>query len=104
MTEIILEKQINVKEKVEKDIKEPSKYKVIFMNDNETPMDFVVALLTSVFRHSEKTAQELTMKIHNDGQAVVGIYSFEIAEQKSVEATKLARESGFPLQIALEKE
>ncbi len=104
MTEIILEKQINVKEKVEKDIKEPSKYKVIFMNDNETPMDFVVSILTAIFRHTEKTAQELTMKIHNDGQAVVGIYSFEIAEQKAVEGTKLARENGYPLQIAVDKE
>ena len=104
MTEIILEKQINVKEKVEQDVKEPSKYKVIFMNDNETPMDFVVAILTSVFRHSEKTAQELTMKIHNDGQAVVGVYYFEIAEQKAVEATKLSRENGYPLQIAIDKE
>tara|TARA_B100002019_G_scaffold112827_1_gene97171 strand:+ start:163 stop:477 length:315 start_codon:yes stop_codon:yes gene_type:complete len=104
MTEIILEKEINVKEKVEQDVKEPSKYKVIFMNDNETPMDFVVAILTSVFRHSEQTAQELTMKIHNDGQAVVGVYSFEIAEQKAVEATKLSRENGYPLQIAIDKE
>ena len=104
MTEIILEKEINVKEKVEQDVKEPSKYKVIFMNDNETPMDFVVAILTSVFRHSEQTAQELTMKIHNDGQAVVGVYSFEIAEQKAGEATKLSRENGYPLQIAIDKE
>ena len=104
MTEIILEKEINVKEKIEEVVKEPSKYKVIFMNDNETPMDFVVAILIEIFKHSEKTAQELTMKIHNDGSAVVGVYTFEIAEQKSVEATKLARESGFPLQIALEKE
>ena len=104
MTEIILEKEINVKEKGEQDVKEPSKYKVIFMNDNETPMDFVVAILTSVFRHSEQTAQELTMKIHSDGQAVVGVYSFEIAEQKAVEATKLSRENGYPLQIAIDKE
>jgi ATP-dependent Clp protease adaptor protein ClpS len=44
------------------------------------------------------------MKIHNDGQAVVGIYSFEIAEQKAVEGTKLARENGYPLQIAVDKE
>ena len=104
MTEIILEKEINVKEKVEQDVKEPSKYKVIFMNDNETPMDFVVAILTSVFRHSEQTAQELTMKIHSDGQADVGVYSYEIAEQKAVEATKLSRENGYPLQIAIDKE
>ena len=44
MTEIILEKEINVKEKIEEVVKERSKYKVIFMNDNETPMDFVVAI------------------------------------------------------------
>ena len=104
MTEIMLEKEINVKEKVEQDVKEPSKYKVIFMNDNETPMDFVVAILTSVLRQSEKTAQELTMKIHEEGTAIVGLYSFEIAEQKSLEATKLARANGFPLQIQIEKE
>ena len=104
MTEIILEKEINVKEKIEEVVKEPSKYKVIFMNDNETPMDFVVAILIEIFKHSEKTAQELTMKIHSDGQAIVGIYSFEITEQKAVEATKLSRENGYPLQIAIHKE
>ena len=67
-------------------------------------MDFVVSVLIEVFKHTEKTAQELTMKIHNDGSSVVGLYSFEIAEQRSLEATKLARNNGFPLQIAIEKE
>ena len=61
-------------------------------------------LFFTIFKHSEKTAQELTMKIHSDGQAIVGIYSFEIAEQKAVEATKLSRENGYPLQIAIDKE
>ena len=67
-------------------------------------MDFVVSILVEVFRHTEKTAQELTMKIHEEGTAIVGLYSFEIAEQKSLEATKLARANGFPLQIQIEKE
>ena len=104
MTDIALDTEINVKEKIKEIVKEPERYKVLFLNDDHTPMDFVVSLLIEVFRHSEKTAQELTMKIHSDGQAVVGVYSFEIAEQKSIEATKLSRENGFPLQIALEKE
>tara|TARA_B000000565_G_scaffold167060_1_gene126315 strand:- start:1243 stop:1557 length:315 start_codon:yes stop_codon:yes gene_type:complete len=104
MTDIALDTEINVKEKIKEIVKEPERYKVLFLNDDHTPMDFVVSLLIEVFRHSEKTAQELTMKIHSDGQAVVGVYSFEIAEQKSIEATKLSRENGFPLQIAIEKE
>jgi|TARA_B000000609_G_C24069879_1_gene291403 ATP-dependent Clp protease adaptor protein ClpS len=104
MTDIALDTEINVKEKIKEIVKEPERYKVLFLNDDHTPMDFVVSLLVEVFRHSEKTAQELTMKIHSDGQAVVGVYSFEIAEQKSIEATKLSRENGFPLQIAIEKE
>jgi len=101
---VALDTEIVVNEKIKQVVKEPEKYKVIFMNDNQTPMDFVVELLINIFRHSEKTAQDLTMTIHSQGSAVVGTYSYEIAEQKSIEATKLSRENGFPLQIALEKE
>lgn len=90
--------------KVKKVTKEPSKYKVLMLNDNHTPMDWVIDLLCSVFKHSETTAKELTMKIHNEGSAVVGIYTFEIAEQKVVESTNASRERGFPLQLTLEKE
>jgi ATP-dependent Clp protease adaptor protein ClpS len=90
--------------KFKKVTKEPSKYKVLMLNDNHTPMDWVIDLLCSVFKHSETTAKELTMKIHNEGSAVVGIYTYEIAEQKVVESTNASRERGFPLQLMLEKE
>tara|TARA_X000000950_G_C13623738_1_gene540474 strand:- start:57 stop:374 length:318 start_codon:yes stop_codon:yes gene_type:complete len=99
-----IDTSIDIQEKVKNIVQDPGKYKVIFMNDNQTPMDFVVSILVEVFKHTEKTAQELTMKIHNDGSTVVGLYTFEIAEQRSLEATKLARTNGFPLQIAIEKE
>ena len=99
-----IDPSIDIQEKVKYIVEDPGKYKVIFMNDNQTPMDFVVSILVEVFKHTEKTAQELTMKIHNDGSTVVGLYTFEIAEQRSLEATKLARTNGFPLQIAIEKE
>jgi ATP-dependent Clp protease adaptor protein ClpS len=83
---------------------EPKKYKVLVLNDNHTPMEFVVAMLIKIFRHNEPSAIDLTMRIHNEGSAVAGIYSYEIAEQKSIEATTLARDHGHPLQIKLESE
>ena len=101
---VVIDTNIDIQEKVKNIVQDPGKYKVIFMNDNQTPMDFVVSLLIEIFKHTEKTAQELTMKIHSDGSTVVGLYTFEIAEQRSLEATKLARSNGFPLQIAIEKE
>lgn len=102
MTDIATE--IKIDEKIKETVLEPGLYKVVFMNDNATPMDFVVELLVGIFKHSEKTAQELTMTIHNKGSAVVGVYSYEIAEQKAIETTKVSREHGFPLQVAIEKE
>lgn len=82
----------------------PKKYKVIVLNDDVTPMEFVIALLMGVFRHKQEPATEITMKIHKEGSAVAGIYSYEIAEQKTIESTNLARSNGFPLQIKLETE
>jgi ATP-dependent Clp protease adaptor protein ClpS len=90
--------------KTVKKTKEPSKYKVVMLNDNHTPMDWVIDLLKTIFKHSETTAKELTMKIHNEGSAVVGIYTYEIAEQKMVEAVNASRDRGFPLQLTLEEE
>lgn len=85
-------------------IKAPSKYKVVVMNDDVTPMEFVIVMLMMVFKHSQDKATALTMDIHNNGSAVAGVYSFEIAEQKGIDATILARESGHPLQIRVEEE
>ena len=84
--------------------KEPGKFKVIVCNDNVTPMDFVVAMFIQVFKHSQSNALELTLKIHNEGSAVAGIYRYEIAEQKIADATNLARSNGFPLVLKAEEE
>ena len=91
-------------EKVEVTAKEPTRYKVVMLNDNATPMDFVVEILVGIYRHSEDTARDLTMRIHEKGSAVVGIYTHEIAEQKAIETIKLSRENGFPLQVSIEAE
>ena len=93
-----------VKESIDTVILEPKKYKVVLYNDNHTPVEFVIALLMKVFRHTEESAFSITMKIHNEGSGVAGIYSYEIAEQKGMEGTNMAREHGYPLAIKVESE
>lgn len=85
-------------------IKEPSKFKVIVYNDDVTTMEFVIALLMAVFRHSEASAVGLTKAIHNEGSAVAGIYTHEIAEQKVIESTEMSELNGFPLVIRMSPE
>lgn len=83
---------------------EPKKYKVIFLNDDKTPMDFVIEVLMNIFNHNEEVSQSLTVKIHTEGSAVVGVYPHEIAEQKGIETTSIARASGYPLGVKVESE
>jgi ATP-dependent Clp protease adaptor protein ClpS len=96
--------EIQIDEKIKQKVQEPKRWKVVLLNDDTTPMDFVVGILTEIFRHTQETAKEITLEIHNNGSGIAGIYSFEIAEAKAVEATQLARSSGFPLQIKMEEE
>ena len=93
-----------IDEKISVSTDEPSNYKVIFLNDDTTPIDFVVEVLKIIFKHSTDTAKDLTMKIHNEGSGVVGIYSHEIAEMKAAETVNSARNQGFSLQVKIEEE
>jgi len=96
--------EVQLDEKIKVIIQEPKQWKVIFLNDNSTPIEFVIQLLTQIFKHTEITAKDITMQVHETGSGIAGIYSFEIAEAKAVEATSLARANGFPLQVKLEEE
>lgn len=95
-----------VKPKIEPrlDLKEPSMFRVIYINDETTTMEFVVETLISIFDMSKEDAMNTTVKIHEDGSAVVAVMPYEIAEQKGIEVTVLARSHGFPLQVKLESE
>ena len=95
---------IEKKTKLKDSIKAPGKFKVIICNDDVTPVEFVISMLMSIFRHSEKSAVELTLAIHNTGSASAGAYGFEIAEQKALDATDLARLYGWPLIVKVEPE
>lgn len=83
-------------------IKYPTRYNVIFHNDDFTPMDFVIQLLVEIFDHNLDSAHDITMKIHHEGAATAGTYSKEVAEQKSLEANTVSRHSGYQLKITYE--
>lgn len=93
-----------IDERIETTVKEPGRYRVIFLNDNKTPMEFVVDVLVKIFRHSQETAEKVTLNIHTEGAGTAGVYSFEVAEQKGTETTELARSNGFPLRVKIEAE
>jgi ATP-dependent Clp protease adaptor protein ClpS len=83
---------------------EPPMFKIIYLNDNATPMEFVIETLIDSFEYSVETAEKITQDIHETGSAVVAVLPFEIAEQKGIEVTVQARSQNYPLQIKLEPE
>ncbi len=96
--------QIQYSEEIkdEQQIKKPRRWHVILLNDDFTPMDFVVDLLTYVFGHTEETATAIMLAVHNQGRAVAGTYSWEVAETKADQAMQLAITNEYPLQILTE--
>jgi ATP-dependent Clp protease adaptor protein ClpS len=84
------------------DVKEPPMFRVIYINDDQTPMEFVVNTLIEHFDYTIDSAQDITVAIHETGSAVVAVLPYELAEQKGVEITVAARSQGYPLQIKLE--
>jgi ATP-dependent Clp protease adaptor protein ClpS len=86
----------------EPSIQEPPRYAVFLHNDDYTTMEFVVEVLTSDFSKPHEEAMGLMLKVHEEGRAVAGMYSLEIAESKVLKVTEKARRAGFPLKLTLE--
>ena len=84
--------------------KEPPLYRVVYLNDSQTTYEFVTESLIEYFDYTAETADQITIDIHESGSAVVAVLPYEIAEQKGVEVTMLARSQSYPLQIKLEPE
>jgi ATP-dependent Clp protease adaptor protein ClpS len=95
---------VTLEEKVKVVISEPKNWKVIILNDDVTPMEFVIFVLIDIFKHTQDSARDIMLLVHETGSGVAGTYTFEIAEAKAVEATNIARTNGHPLQIKLEEE
>jgi ATP-dependent Clp protease adaptor protein ClpS len=96
--------ETKVKIKPNLGIQEPPLFKIIYMNDDVTSMEFVISSLIDYFNYTTDTATTITQNIHDQGSAVVAILPYEIAEQKGIEVTLEARTQGYPLQIKVEAE
>src|ERR1700680_2975980 len=91
-----------VKERVQARTKEPTLYSVVLLNDDYTPMPFVIDVLETVFQKSPAEAYRIMMQVHLGGRGVAGIYPWEVAETKVETLISRARASGHPLQATIE--
>lgn len=87
------------KTKVEK----PKKYHVVFLNDDFTPMDFVVLVLMEFFHKNSEEAMTIMLEIHHNGRGIAGTYTYEIAEQKAYETMNAAKNRNHPLKVIIEE-
>ena len=93
-----------VLDETRQEIKKPTLYKVLLLNDDYTTMEFVVHVLENIFQKSPAEAFRLMMQVHTQGQAACGTYTYEVAETKVDTVSELATREGFPLQASLEDE
>lgn len=84
--------------------KKPKRFKVVFLNDDYTTMEFVVNVLETIFHRSPAEAAAIMLRIHNNGSGVAGVYSREVAETKVEQTIGLARREGHPLMLTMEPE
>ncbi len=92
------------REEEEQDLEPPKKYKVVLLNDDFTPMDFVVDILVRLFGKARDQAAKIMLDVHNSGKGIAGVYTHEIAETKARMVFALAQSQGHPLQAETEPE
>jgi ATP-dependent Clp protease adaptor protein ClpS len=85
-------------------VEPPKKYKCVMLNDDYTPMDFVIAVLETVFNKSPAEATRLMLDVHGKGRGIAGVYSKEIAETKCVKCKQFSLEMGHPFLVEMEPE
>lgn len=100
MSQPVVTPRVKTKTKTQR----PPLYKVILINDDYTPREFVVTVLKAVFRMGEERANAVMLTAHRKGSCVIAVYSRDVAETKATEATELGRQKGFPLAFTTEPE
>ncbi|MBU3188022.1 ATP-dependent Clp protease adaptor ClpS [Clostridium bowmanii] len=100
----IFDEKIDIKDKIEMEIREPNKYNVIIHNDDYTSMEFVVQVLVGVFKKQVVQATKIMFDVHKKGRGIAGIYSYDVGVTKIIQAMEMCEESGFPLKLTLEEE
>ncbi len=86
------------------ELHEPQLFKVLLHNDDYTSMDFVVDVLTGIFHKTHAQAEQIMLQIHEKGKAIVGVYSFEIAQTKAQQVKQKAKQNEFPLLATIEED
>jgi len=92
-----------VKERVKPKVKPPAMYRVVLVNDDFTPREFVVYILVSVFQKDRSEARRIMVTAHQGGKSVVGVYTYDVANTKVERARKQAVEAGYPLMLYTEE-
>jgi ATP-dependent Clp protease adaptor protein ClpS len=90
-------------EEARPEVKLPPMYRVVLINDDYTPMDFVIEILQTFFRMSHDRATQVMLHVHTRGKGVCGVFTFEIAETKVVQVNEYSRQSEHPLKCSMEK-
>lgn len=83
--------------------KKPSLYRVLILNDDYTPMEFVIVVLERFFQKDRETATQIMLSVHNNGVGECGVYTYEVAETKVAQVMDFARQNQHPLQCVMEK-
>lgn len=83
--------------------KTPSFFKVVILNDDFTPRDYVVHVLQKFFKKSEQEATQLMLQVHHKGMGIAGVYTYEIAETKAFQVNEYSRQNQYPLKCTVEK-
>ncbi len=94
---------LNVSVAKRTDIKPPSMYQVVLLNDDYTPMEFVVEILSMFFAMNREQATQVMLAVHTKGKGICGVYSKEIAETKSTQVNQFAQDNGHPLLSQIEQ-
>ena len=94
--------QVLTRTKTREKIKRPRLYKVLFHNDDYTPMEFVVEVLQQIFHHSESEAMRIMLHVHNLGIGVAGLYPYSVAETRVSEVMSTAEKAEYPLLCTME--
>ena len=100
----IFEQDLGVITKEKPEVKKPNMYAVVLINDDYTPMEFVIYVLQTIFKKSYEEAKKIMLLVHNEGKGICGIYSLDIAESKANQVIEFSRVNQHPLECKVQKQ
>ena len=100
----ILEQELGVITKEKPEVKKPNMYAVVLINDDYTPMEFVIYVLQTIFKKSYEEAKRIMLLVHNEGKGICGVYSLDIAETKANQVIEFSRVNQHPLECKVQKQ